>query len=192
ARRGAGFGDSAAGCRGQSAGRAERLAAAQHDHVGTAAARSRRQSGRDQPRPFRCRGSSRDRRRAMRPHRSPFRLAPRGSAPAPSGGHMRSDDAPHDSRSPAAPPTPHINLAVMGLQTVTQITREVQDACRGSAEILYVDTGIATRTFLETLCPRVTPLFDESYAPDASRVSAYHHMAARVVEAALDHPPGTF
>ena len=75
---------------------------------------------------------------------------------------------------------------------MTQITRAVQDACRGSAEILYVDTGIATRTFLETLCPRVTPLFDESYARDASRVSAYHHMAARVVEAALDHPPVTF
>jgi Tetrapyrrole (Corrin/Porphyrin) Methylases len=103
-----------------------------------------------------------------------------------------SDTAPPDTLPPAAPRTPHIYIAGLGLQTVTQITREVQDACRGSAEILYVDTGIATRTFLETLCPRVTPLFDESYARDASRVSAYHHMAARVVEAALDHPPVTF
>ena len=103
-----------------------------------------------------------------------------------------SDTAPPDTLPPAAPRTPHIYIAGLGLKTVTQITREVQDACRGSAEILYVDTGIATRTFLETLCPRVTPLFDESYARDASRVSAYHHMAARVVEAALDHPPVTF
>ena len=103
-----------------------------------------------------------------------------------------SDAAPQDALSPAAPRTPHIYIAGLGLQTVTQITRAVEDACRGSAEILYVDTGIATRTFLETLCPRVTPLFDESYARDASRVSAYHHMAARVVEAALDHPPVTF
>ena len=97
-----------------------------------------------------------------------------------------SDTAPPDALSPAAPRTPHIYIAGLGLQTVTQITREVQDACRGSAEILYLDTGIATRTFLETLCPRVTPLFDESYVRDASRVSAYHHMAARVVAAALD------
>ena len=72
--------------------------------------------------------------------------------------------APRDALPPAAPRTPHIYIAGLGLQTVTQITREVQDACRGSAEILYLDTGIATRAFLETLCPRVTPLFDESYA----------------------------
>ena len=87
-----------------------------------------------------------------------------------------SDTASQDTLPPAAARTPHIYIAGLGLQTVTQITREVQDACRASAEILYVDTGIATRTFLETLCPRVTPLFDESYAGDASRVSAYHKL----------------
>lgn len=97
-----------------------------------------------------------------------------------------------DALSPAAPRIPHIYIAGLGLRTVTQITREVEDACRASAEVLYLDTGVATRTFLETLCPRVTPLFEESYARDASRVSAYHHMAARVAEAALDHPPVTF
>lgn len=107
------------------------------------------------------------------------------------------DSAPQDTLPLAAPDrpqsrTPHIYIAGLGLRTVTQITREVEDACRGSAEILYLDTGIATPTFLETLCPRVTPLFAESYTHDASRVSAYHHMAARVVEAALDHPPVTF
>ena len=88
--------------------------------------------------------------------------------------------------------TPHLYIAGLGLQTVTQITREVQDACRRSAEILYVDTGIATPHVSGDAVPSVTPLFDESYARDASRVSAYHHMAAHVVEAALDHPPVTF
>ena len=80
-----------------------------------------------------------------------------------------SDTASPDTPPPAAPRTPHIYIAGLGLQTVAQITRAVEDACRGSAEILYLDTGIATRAFLETLCPRVTPLFDESYARDASR-----------------------
>jgi len=107
-------------------------------------------------------------------------------------GQSVTDPAPPGALPPAAPRTPHIFIAGLGLRTVTQITREVQDACRRSAEILYLDTGIATRTFLETLCPRVTPLFDESYARDAPRARAYHHMAVRVVEAALDHPPVTF
>jgi hypothetical protein len=38
----------------------------------------------------------------------------------------------------------------------------------------------------------VTDLLAESYAPERNRIDAYHHMAARVVEAALDHPPVTF
>ena len=32
--------------------------------------------------------------------------------------------------SDIAPRTPHIYIAGLGLHTVTQITREVQDACR--------------------------------------------------------------
>ena len=40
--------------------------------------------------------------------------------------------APRDALPPAAPRTPHIYIAGLGLQTVTQITREVQDACRGA------------------------------------------------------------
>src|SRR2546425_219321 len=83
-------------------------------------------------------------------------------------------------------------IAGLGLQTVNQVTREVEQAIRASKEVLYVDTGVATRTFLETLCPRVTPLFDESYSAEASRVNASEHMAARVVDAALDRAPVTF
>jgi hypothetical protein len=83
-------------------------------------------------------------------------------------------------------------IAGLGIQTVSQITREAEEAMRASREVLFLDTGAATRQYLETLCPRVTPLFDESYRADGARATAYHHMAARVVEAALDHPPVTF
>jgi hypothetical protein len=57
------------------------------------------------------------------------------------------DTAPQDTLPPAVPRTPHIYIAGLGLQTVTQITREVQDACRGSAEILYVDSGMPRARF---------------------------------------------
>src|SRR5438874_106074 len=83
-------------------------------------------------------------------------------------------------------------IAGLGLQTVTQVTREVEDAIRASQEVLYLDTGVATRAFLEERCPRVTSLYEESYSPDHSRVNAYEHIAARVIDAALDHPPVTF
>jgi hypothetical protein len=83
-------------------------------------------------------------------------------------------------------------IAGLGLQTTGQITREVEVAIRSSREVLYLDTGVATRSFLEPLCPRVTALYDESYSAERPRVGAYRHVAARVVEAALDHPPVTF
>jgi hypothetical protein len=83
-------------------------------------------------------------------------------------------------------------IAGLGLQTVTQVTREVEDAMRSSREVFYLDTGVATRYFLETLCPRITSLYEESYRDENPRVNAYQHMAARVVDAALDHPPVTF
>jgi hypothetical protein len=83
-------------------------------------------------------------------------------------------------------------IAGLGLQTVAQITREVETAIRQSREVLFLDTGVATRPFLETLCPRLTPLYEQSYFEGRPRVSAYEHMAARVMDAALDHPPVTF
>ncbi|MGA7236820.1 MAG: SAM-dependent methyltransferase [Bryobacteraceae bacterium] len=85
-----------------------------------------------------------------------------------------------------------IYISGLGLQTVTQVTREVEQAIRQTREVLYLDTGAATRQYLESLCSRVTPLFEESYRKDSTRVSAYEHMAIRVIEAALDHPPVTF
>jgi hypothetical protein len=86
----------------------------------------------------------------------------------------------------------HIWIAGLGLQTVTQVTREVEQAIRASQEVLFLDTGAATRQHLESLCPRVTSLYEESYSEDDLRVNAYEHMTARVLEAALDHPPVTF
>jgi hypothetical protein len=83
-------------------------------------------------------------------------------------------------------------IAGLGLQTVSHVTREVELAFRASREVLYLDTGVATRALLESLCPRVTSLFEESYSLDALRENAYEHMAARVVEAAMNHPPVTF
>jgi precorrin-2 methylase len=83
-------------------------------------------------------------------------------------------------------------IAGLGIQTVSQITREVEQALRASREIFYLDTGVATKSYLEGLCPRVSSLFEQSYREDQPRLSAYEHMAVRVVEAALDHPPVAF
>jgi hypothetical protein len=83
-------------------------------------------------------------------------------------------------------------IAGLGLQTVAQITREAEAAMRNSSEVLFLDAGVATRQFLETLCTRVTSLYEESYREERPRVNAYQHIAARVMDAALDHPPVTF
>jgi precorrin-3B methylase len=83
-------------------------------------------------------------------------------------------------------------IAGLGLQTAGHVTREVEQAIRSSREVLYLDTGVATKSFLEPLCARITSLYEESYLDEGLRVNAYEHMAARVVEAALDHPPVVF
>jgi hypothetical protein len=83
-------------------------------------------------------------------------------------------------------------IAGLGIQTVNQVTPEVEQALRASREILYLDTGVATKRYLEGLCPRVTSLFEQSYGENRPRLNAYEHMAIRVLEAALDHPPVTF
>jgi hypothetical protein len=83
-------------------------------------------------------------------------------------------------------------IAGLGIQTAGHVTREVEQAIRDSREVIYLDTGAATRPFLEALCPRVTALYQQSYSEDQPRVGAYDHMAACVVDAALDHPPVTF
>lgn len=80
----------------------------------------------------------------------------------------------------------------LGIETATQITREVEDVIRRSREVLYLDTGVATRALLEGLCPRVTSLYEQSYVEGCPRTDAYVHIAAVVLDAALDHAPVTF
>jgi len=86
---------------------------------------------------------------------------------------------------------PDIWIAGLGITTAGQITREVEQAIRGSNEVLYLDTGVATRPFLESLCPRVTSLYEITYSEEQARESGYSRMAARVVESARDHAPVT-
>ena len=83
-------------------------------------------------------------------------------------------------------------IAGLGVRGVNQVTAEVERALRASREVLYIDAGVATRTYLESLCPRVTALFEQSYAEERSRLNAYEHMAIMVVQAALENPPVTF
>ena len=85
-----------------------------------------------------------------------------------------------------------VYIVGLGVLNVDHITRETEGVIRSSNEVLYVDTGVATRTYLTTLCSRVTSLFETSYEESGHRLNAYHRMAARVLDAAMDHPPVTF
>lgn len=83
-------------------------------------------------------------------------------------------------------------IAGLGIRTATQVTREVERVLRASREVLYLDTGVATGPDLSRLCARVTSLYQDSYRDDRPRINAYEHIAIRVIESALDHPPVTF
>jgi len=85
-----------------------------------------------------------------------------------------------------------IFIVGLGILNVDHVTRETEAVLRTVEEILYVDTGVATEDYLNGLCSRVTPLFHQSYVDEKNRLHAYHHMAAQVIEAALDHAPVAF
>lgn len=88
-----------------------------------------------------------------------------------------------------------VDVAILGLGVAAvpdQVTVETERILRSVNEILFVDGGVGTRTWLETLGPKVTDLFTGTYHSTESRFSAYDHMAARTVEAALDHGPVAF
>ncbi|MBW1880388.1 MAG: hypothetical protein JRJ84_18680, partial [Deltaproteobacteria bacterium] len=80
----------------------------------------------------------------------------------------------------------------LGINGVDQVTRETERVLHASKEVLYADAGVGTRAYLEQMCPRVTDLFSDSYCEQRPRLNTYHHIAARVVEAALRHRPVTF
>lgn len=85
-----------------------------------------------------------------------------------------------------------ITIVGLGIRLPDQVTRETEQALRRCNEVLFVDTSIAARPWLESLCPRVTDLYAESYREKGGRVDAYHHMAARTLQAALEHGPVAF
>lgn len=85
-----------------------------------------------------------------------------------------------------------ITVLGLGLCGLEHITREAERAIGTAREVLYLDTGVATRDWLEARCPRVSSLYEQTYVQDHPRLGAYHVMAARVVAAALDHAPVVF
>jgi uncharacterized protein YabN with tetrapyrrole methylase and pyrophosphatase domain len=86
------------------------------------------------------------------------------------------------------------DIYIVGLGTVNvhQITREVDEALRRSCEILYVAQEFGLVEYLYQLCPKITDLHRISYREGDNRMNAYNMMTAKVIEAALDHPPVTF
>ncbi len=85
-----------------------------------------------------------------------------------------------------------ITIVGLGIKCADQLTPEVDRALRAASEVLFVDTGLATPNVLAQRCPRVTPLFHDSYVEGEGRLSSYQHMAARTIDAALDHAPVVF
>jgi len=82
-----------------------------------------------------------------------------------------------------------ITVIGLGVSVTDHVTPESERTLRAAREVLYVDTGIATRAWLQDRCSRVTDLYAACYAESGSRLETYHQIAARVVEAALDHAP---
>jgi uncharacterized protein YabN with tetrapyrrole methylase and pyrophosphatase domain len=85
-----------------------------------------------------------------------------------------------------------ITIVGLGILNVDHITHEAERAIRAAKEVFYLDTGVATRSYLEGLSPKVTPLFETSYSEGGHRLKAYHQMAASVLAAALEHQPVCF
>lgn len=85
-----------------------------------------------------------------------------------------------------------ISIVGLGVLNVDHLTRQTEQVIRDANEVLFVDNGLATRQYLESLCPRVTSLYEESYHESACRLGSYDHMAATVIDAALDHAPIVF
>jgi hypothetical protein len=85
-----------------------------------------------------------------------------------------------------------ITIIGLGVSVTDHVTPESERAIRSANEVLYVDTGVATRTWLEARCPVVTDLYGTCYAESGHRLDTYHHIAAQVVEAAMLRPPVVF
>lgn len=94
--------------------------------------------------------------------------------------------------SPSAPRrVVDIFVVGLGVMSVRQVTREVEDAIRRSNTVLYVDAGFGVEDFLRTLCPRTRSLAGH-YKEQGDRTQTYRAMAAEVLDSALADPPVCF
>jgi uncharacterized protein YabN with tetrapyrrole methylase and pyrophosphatase domain len=87
--------------------------------------------------------------------------------------------------------TADITIAGLGTVNIDHVTRQVEAALASSAQVLFLDEGIATRAFLEARCERVVDL-STHWVSGRSRIGAHHAMAAHVIDAALTERPVTF
>lgn len=85
-----------------------------------------------------------------------------------------------------------IYIVGSGIVSIDQMTKEAERAISKSNEVLYVDNGVGVFEYLSNRCENVTDLLSTSYVSGEHRLKAYQNMAARVVEAALLHPPVTY
>jgi uncharacterized protein YabN with tetrapyrrole methylase and pyrophosphatase domain len=83
-------------------------------------------------------------------------------------------------------------LVGLGIVSVRQVTREAESAMRRSKEILYASDAIGIYDYLHDLCENVTEVYVSTLREGEERLSKYNQIAARVIEAALDHPPVSF
>lgn len=100
-------------------------------------------------------------------------------------------DARPRAAPPAEPPAGPAQLVVigLGLDGVSHITREAEAAVRAARTVFSIDTSPAIRDFLSARCADVRPLFEAHYRAGSGRLPAYLHMAAKVLDAALDGGP---
>jgi uncharacterized protein YabN with tetrapyrrole methylase and pyrophosphatase domain len=80
----------------------------------------------------------------------------------------------------------------LGIVSVRQVTREAESAMRRSKEIFYASDAIGIEDYLHTLCANVTEIYVSTLKEGEARLPKYNLIAAKVIEAALDHPPVSF
>ena len=106
---------------------------------------------------------------------------------------LKDPDAEETRPAPDLPDgEPDLRVVGLGIKNYDHLTVETDRALRRARQVLYLDTGLATRELLEERCDDVVPLYAESYAERGSRLNAYHHVAARVLSAALVGGPIVF
>jgi uncharacterized protein YabN with tetrapyrrole methylase and pyrophosphatase domain len=93
----------------------------------------------------------------------------------------------------SSPPQHPYDIAVVGLgiTSVHQITREVEETIRRSTRTFVADRAPGVTTYLSTLSPSVIDLASR-FRPNAHRLEAYRAIANEVVTAAIEQPPVCF